>query len=166
MAALASGVMPAAETEVAELTEAPEAAEAATAPAVAASTSAPATASGEVVLDEAILRQLVELGGPEFAAELYQEFEQEAGDLLREAEPAVAASAFTELLPMLHQLKGTSATLGGVALAAQARRLEHDFKARKLDGGAAGFQLLQHYFAQFIAEYPRAVERAMQAPAS
>ena len=159
MAALATGAEPAA-SEAAETALVP-----ATAPAVAAPAAAPASA-GEAVLDEAILRQLVELGGPEFAAELYQEFEQEAGDLLREAEPAVAAGEFTELLPMLHQLKGTSATLGGVALAAQARRLEHDFKARQLDGGAAGFQLLQHYFAQLVAEYPRAVERAMQAPAS
>jgi PAS domain S-box-containing protein len=122
-------------------------------------------AAGEPILDDAILRQLVELGGPEFAADLYQEFEQEAGDLLRDAAPTAAAGNFRELLPMLHQLKGTAATLGGVTLAAQARHLEHQLKEGRMDEGAAGFQLLEHYFAQFVAEYPSAVERATNAPA-
>lgn len=116
-------------------------------------------------LDEAILRQLVELGGPEFTADLYQEFEQEVRDLLRDAAPVVAAAAFRDLLPMLHQLKGTAATLGGVALAAQARHLEHHFKEGRMEEGAAGFRVLEHYFAQFVAEYPGAVERATTAPA-
>jgi PAS domain S-box-containing protein len=121
--------------------------------------------SGEPVLDEAILRQLVELGGPEFTADLYQEFEAEAGDLLRDAAPAAASGNFRDLLPMLHQLKGTAATLGGIALAAHARELERQFKEGRTEGGVAGFQLLEHYFAQFVAEYPRAVERATNAPA-
>ncbi|HEX8329042.1 MAG TPA: PAS domain S-box protein [Hymenobacter sp.] len=121
--------------------------------------------ASEPTLDDAILRQLVELGGPEFTSDLYQEFEQEAGDLLRDAAPVAASANFKELLPMLHQLKGTAATLGGVALAAQARHLEHQFKGGRMEEGAAGFQLLEHYFAQFVAEYPGAVERATNASA-
>ncbi|WP_046243422.1 PAS domain S-box protein [Hymenobacter terrenus] len=117
-----------------------------------------------VTLDEAIVQQLVELGGPEFTAELYQEFEQEAGDLLREAAPVAAEANFRELLPMLHQLKGTAATLGGMALAAQARHLENQLKEGRMEEGAAGFQLLEHYFAKFVADYPGAVERATNAP--
>jgi CheY-like chemotaxis protein len=105
----------------AELTETP-AAPVETAAPTPAPAATPATVlelaaqqAQEPTLDDAILQQLIELGGPEFTAELYQEFEQEAGDLLREAAPAVAAGNFRELLPMLHQLKGTAATLGGVA---------------------------------------------------
>ncbi|WP_460503347.1 Hpt domain-containing protein, partial [Hymenobacter agri] len=119
-----------------------------------------AAAPAEPILDEAILHQLMELGGAEFTTDLYQEFEQEAGDLLRDAAPAVASGEFRELLPMLHQLKGTAATLGGVALAAQARHLERQFKEGRMEAGAAGFQVLEHYFAQFVAEYPAAVLRA------
>ncbi|MBJ6108068.1 PAS domain S-box protein [Hymenobacter sp. BT523] len=119
----------------------------------------------EPTLDETILRQLVELGGTEFTSDLYQEFEQEAGDLLRDAAPTAAEGNFRDLLPMLHQLKGTAATLGGVALAAQARYLEHQLKGGRMEEGAAGFQLLEHYFAQFVAEYPGAVERAISTPA-
>ncbi|MBF9236536.1 PAS domain S-box protein [Hymenobacter sp. BT683] len=119
--------------------------------------------AAEPTLDEAITRQLLDLGGAEFTTELYQEFEQEAGELLREAAPLAAAAQFKELLPMLHQLKGTAATLGGVALAAQARRLEQEFKADQVEKGDAGFQLLEHYFVQFVAEYPSAVERVANA---
>ena len=119
----------------------------------------------ELTFNEAIMRQLVELGGPEFTADLYQEFEQEAGDLLRDAAPIAAGGSFRELLPMLHQLKGTAATLGGVALAAQARHLEHQLKEGRTEEGVEGFQLLEHYFAQFVAEYPGAVERAINPPA-
>jgi HPt (histidine-containing phosphotransfer) domain-containing protein len=119
----------------------------------------------EPTLDHAILNQLIELGGAEFTTELYQEFEQEAGELLREAAPVVAAAHYQELLPMLHQLKGTAATLGGVALAAQARHLEHELKAGRTEEVAVGFQHLEHYFARFVAEYPSAVERATNAPA-
>ncbi|SFQ51352.1 PAS domain S-box protein [Hymenobacter arizonensis] len=130
----------------------------------AAATLAPAAGgANELTLDEAIVRQLLELGGAEFTTELYQEFEQEAGELLREAAPVVAAANFKELLPMLHQLKGTAATLGGVALAAQARHLEHELKHDRIEECAAGFQLLEHYFAQFVSEYPSAVERVASA---
>jgi HPt (histidine-containing phosphotransfer) domain-containing protein len=111
-----------------------------------------------------VLRQLVELGGAEFTAELYQEFEQEAGELLQAAAPQVAEGRFADLLPMLHQLKGTSATLGGAALAEQARHLEHEFKQGRTEAGAAGFQILQHYFAAFLSEYPRALGLATDAP--
>jgi PAS domain S-box-containing protein len=123
----------------------------------------PGVAPAEPVLDEAILQQLMELGGADFTTDLYQEFEQEAGDLLRDAAPAVASAEFRELLPMLHQLKGTSATLGGVALAAQARYLERQFKEGRMEAGAAGFRVLEHYFARFVAEYPAAVQRAAAA---
>ncbi|WP_426061707.1 PAS domain S-box protein [Hymenobacter sp. B1770] len=137
----------------------------ANAPAVpTAAASAPASGrASELTLDETIVRQLLELGGPEFTTELYQEFEQEAGELLRDAAPVAAATNFKELLPMLHQLKGTAATLGGVALAAQARHLEHELKHDRTEEGAAEFQLLEHYFAQFVSEYPSAVERVANA---
>ncbi|MFC7669817.1 hypothetical protein ACFQT0_22435 [Hymenobacter humi] len=52
-----------------------------------------------------------------------------------------------------------------MALAAQARHLEHEVKAGRTDEVAVGFQLLEHYFARFVAEYPSAVERATNASA-
>jgi len=126
------------------------------APALAIADASPA----QPTLDTAVLQQLVELGGPEFTADLYQEFEQEAGELLREGAQLVKAGEFRSLLPLLHQLKGTSATLGGTAIAAQARHLEHELKENRPEGTPEGFKLLEHYFAAFVAEYPLAVGAA------
>ena len=112
------------------------------------------------VLDLALVQQMLELGGSEFTAGLYQEFEAEARELLEAAAPAAAAADFAALLPMLHQLKGTAATLGVAALAGQARALEHELRAGRTDGAAAGFQALRHYFAHFAAEYPTLIDAA------
>ena len=105
------------------------------------------------VLDRALVRQMLELGGAEFTVGLYQEFEAEARELLAAAAPAVAAADFMALLPMLHQLKGTAGTLGVTAVAAQARALEHELQAGRTAGAAADFRALGHYFAHFAAEY-------------
>ena len=59
--------------------------------AAAAGVAAASEVAAEPTLDEAILLQLMELGGAEFTTDLYQEFEQEAGDLLRDAAPSVAS---------------------------------------------------------------------------
>ena len=111
-------------------------------------------------IDIEIVRQLMALGGSEFTVELYQEFEQEAGALLRDAAFLVSTNDFAALLPILHQLKGTSATVGGAALAAQARYLEHELKNDRTDDTAPGFQLLEYYFVKLVAEYPVATSKA------
>ena len=107
-----------------------------------------------------ILQQLRDLGGADFAAQLYEEFEHEAGQLLQQADEALSAADYPALLPLLHQLKGTSATLGLAALAEQARFLEQRLKHGHLDNAEASFKLLTHYFAQFRTGYPALVAPA------
>lgn len=100
----------------------------------------------------AVLQQLQELGGPEFAADLYREFEEEAGQLIAEAALLVEATNETNstaLLSPLHQLKGTAATVGAVALAAQAREIEIQLKLDPTADVKDNFLVLQHYFVVF-----------------
>ncbi len=124
-------------------------------------TAAPPVAGTQVpVLDLALVQQMHELGGVEFTTELYQEFEVEVRELLNAAAPAVAATDFMALLPMLHQLKGTAATLGVTVLAEQARALEHALRAGHSETAAADFRALVHYFAHFVAEYPTLIDTA------
>ena len=130
----------------------------ATAPAAPAAPVAPVAAAAALVLDVALVAQMRELGGAEFTAGLYQEFEDEAGALLAGGAAAVAAADFAALLPMLHQLKGTAATLGVAAVAAQARSLEHVLRAGRTETAVADFQALVRSFARFVAEYPALVE--------
>ncbi|SNR60341.1 PAS domain S-box-containing protein [Hymenobacter mucosus] len=105
-------------------------------------------------IDLAILEQLRQLGGGEFAAQLYQDFEQEAGQLLDEAAVLVNDGQYQQILPHLHQLKGTGFTLGINSLAECAKNLEHDLKNGRFEGITQDFQTLLRYFAQFAAEYP------------
>jgi CheY-like chemotaxis protein/HPt (histidine-containing phosphotransfer) domain-containing protein len=124
------------------------------APNTIAATPAPLT------LDTDVLNQLRQLGGFEFTADLYTDFEQEAGELLNQAAVCVAAANWEGLHPLMHQLKGTAATLGLTALSGQALRLEQLMKSSTISALPIEFKLLQHYFAQFKAVYPGVVMAA------
>ncbi|UOQ77626.1 PAS domain S-box protein [Hymenobacter sp. 5516J-16] len=111
-------------------------------------------------IDLEIVEQLRQLGGGEFAAELYQDFEQEAEQVLSEAAELVGAGQYEQILPHLHQLKGTGFTLGIQEMAECAKALEHELKNGRTENTPADFQRLLDYFAQFKAAYP-ALTRAL-----
>ena len=130
------------------------------APAPAVPVAAAAATDTLPALDGTVLQQLQELGGPEFAADLYREFEEEAGQLLADAVGLAGAPSETNgtaLLSPLHQLKGTAATVGAVAVAAQARVLEAQLKADPAADVESNFLVLRHYFAAFVAAYTHAL---------
>ncbi len=113
-----------------------------------------------LTLDVEVLTQLRQLGGLEFTADLYTDFEQEGGELINQAAAVVAAADWHSLHPLMHQLKGTAATLGLSAISGQALRIEQLLKSSTLGALPIEFKLLQHYFAQFKAVYPGVVMAA------
>jgi HPt (histidine-containing phosphotransfer) domain-containing protein len=133
-------------------------------PPAPAATNIIAATPSPVTLDTEVLNQLRQLGGHEFTADLYADFEQEAGELLTQAAACMSAANWEGLHPLMHQLKGTSATLGLVALAGQALRIEQLLKSSTTAALPIEFKLLQHYFAQFKAVYPSAVAAAESLP--
>ncbi|QNH63689.1 PAS domain S-box protein [Hymenobacter sediminicola] len=120
----------------------------------AATTSTTEGALPPLVIDAEVLEQLRQLGGGEFAAQLYQDFEMEAGQLLEEAETLVRSGQYEQILPHLHQLKGTGFTLGLTELAECAKLLEHELKLGHFGNIEQNFQNLLRYFAQFKILYP------------
>ncbi|OWP64208.1 PAS domain S-box protein [Hymenobacter amundsenii] len=121
-----------------------------------APTPAPAEAaatSSAAIIDLAILEQLRQLGGGEFAAQLYADFEQEADQVLSEAAKLVTEGQYAQILPHLHQLKGTSFTLGIREVAESAQALEHELKNERTHNTARDFQFLLGFFAQYRAVY-------------
>ena len=113
---------------------------------------APATAPA--IVDPEVLKQLLQLGGEEFTAELYGEFIEETTDLLSQINAHWQATEIEKLHPLLHQLKGTAGTLGLTKLATQALALEKALKQQQTQVLASGLPELNQIFALFIANYP------------
>ncbi|MBO3270434.1 PAS domain S-box protein [Hymenobacter defluvii] len=112
----------------------------------------------EGCIDTEVINQLRQLGGDDFAASLYSDFETEAEQLLTEAGNLVSAGRFEAILPHLHQLKGTGFTLGINRLAEGAKELEHDLKKGETTNVVQDFQRLLRYFAQFKAVYQQVTQ--------
>jgi PAS domain S-box-containing protein len=106
------------------------------------------------IVDPEVLKQLLQLGGEEFTAELYGEFIEETTDLLAQINAHWQATEIDKLHPLLHQLKGTAGTLGLTKLATQALALEKAIKQQQTQVLASGVPELNKLFALFIANYP------------
>ncbi|GGK79860.1 PAS domain S-box protein [Rufibacter glacialis] len=100
-----------------------------------------------------VLEQLKDLGGDEFALQLYIEFEEETSELLDEARREVAAQHYEGILSTLHQIKGTASTLGLDSVSTLAQTLEHDIKKGKFTFVDTTFSDLESSFTNFRANY-------------
>ena len=123
-------------------------------PAAPAVEIAPAPTPEPEIVDPEVLKQLLQLGGDEFTAELYGEFMTETTDLLAQINAGWQAADIEKLHPLLHQLKGTAGTLGLTKLAAQALALEKAIKHHHTQALADGLPELNQLFSQFVAHYP------------
>jgi CheY-like chemotaxis protein/HPt (histidine-containing phosphotransfer) domain-containing protein len=89
-----------------------------------------------------VVDQLRQIGGEEFTRQLYEEFEQEAAELLEDAKKELQAQQYQSILSTLHQLKGTGFTLGINQLAELAKQLEHDIKLEEFESVSENFEKL------------------------
>ncbi len=105
------------------------------------------------ILDPNVMAQLKELGGEDFAKQLYHEFEDEVSELLAAAKKEVDAEQYKEILSTLHQIKGTASTLGLNLITQVAKDLEHTIKAGDYEPVAAGFQKLLQHFKKYCQSY-------------
>jgi HPt (histidine-containing phosphotransfer) domain-containing protein len=99
-----------------------------------------------------VLAQLRQLGGHDFAADLYIEFTEETSGLLEQADLAWQSDDLPALHPLLHQLKGTAGTLGITALAEQALTLEQAIKHNKIHDLGTGLAELHRRFDYFVGQ--------------
>lgn len=105
------------------------------------------------IIDLTVYEQLKQIGGEDFAKQLYTDFEEEAAELLEEAKKELAVEHYKGILSTLHQLKGTGFTLGINPLAELAKQLEHDIKQDNFDGVAENFLKLQSQYENYKNTY-------------
>ena len=111
--------------------------------------------NSDIFIDETIIEQLRELGGADFAQQLYLEFEEETEPLLQEAEIEVAAKNYDNILGTLHQVKGTASTLGIYPVSDMAKKIEHDFRQKIYCNAEQDFALFLEHFKTFKKVYPK-----------
>ncbi len=103
-----------------------------------------------------VVRQLVEIGGAEFTAELFAEYIREAAPQLEQAALDLKAGRVGAVLAPVHQFKGASAQLGLTELAELARSLEQRSRAgRPAAELTADFRRLRALFTAFSEHYAR-----------
>ncbi|WP_242917063.1 PAS domain S-box protein [Pontibacter liquoris] len=110
-------------------------------------------ASEEAIIDPQVVAQLRQIGGDEFARQMYIDFEIEAAELLQEAKKELQAQQYNSILSTLHQLKGTGFTLGINLLAEIAKQLEHDIKQDRLEYVPQNFSKLLEQYEHYKKAY-------------
>ncbi|QFT83991.1 Sensory/regulatory protein RpfC [Halomonas sp. THAF12] len=110
-------------------------------PARPAPDAAPATA--EPILDEEVMAALRDSLDAEALTTLVARYRQDAADRLAALDVAFEAGEAERVQHLAHQLKGESATLGAVRVAALAARLEHAARDAALDGEDATLAALR-----------------------
>ncbi|WP_233507769.1 PAS domain S-box protein [Adhaeribacter pallidiroseus] len=104
-------------------------------------------------IDDEVVQQLIELGGKDFALQLFVDFEDEAGPLIEEAKKEVQSQQYDNILSTLHQMKGTGFTLGLNPLAEVVKKMEHDIKQKNVSNVDQDFELLEDHFTYYKQIY-------------
>ncbi len=107
----------------------------------------------QMIIDEQVVEQLKQIGGNDFTLQLYVEFEEEAAELLSEAQKELEAQHYKSILSTLHQLKGTGFTLGITPMAELAKQLEHDIKNDQLETVTDNFYKLVKQYETYKKSY-------------
>ncbi|QMU29739.1 PAS domain S-box protein [Adhaeribacter radiodurans] len=104
-------------------------------------------------IDTEIIDQLAQLGGKDFALQLFIDFEEEAEPLLEEAKKDVETKQYDNILSTLHQMKGTGFTLGLNPLAELVKKMEHDIRQGIYTEVDQDFKLLEKHFTYYKKNY-------------
>ena len=97
----------------------------------AAKPALPDVPPGKGVVDESILKDLIEIMGDEFV-ELLRVYLEDSPKAIEKLEAAAASGRTADLVPPAHSLKSTSANLGATLVSDMAKTLEHGARENSL----------------------------------
>ncbi len=106
----------------------------------------------EIIIDSDTYQQLKDQVGSDFVIELIDAYAVETADLLNRLQQALAGADAVVFGRLAHSIKTSSASLGALAFAQQARELERMGRANELAQAGAKVD-------QLTAAFPKVVSR-------
>lgn len=120
----------------------------------------PVSIPTEPMIDSEIVNQLREIGGQELVDSIFEEFINEATELVRGAIDAFALGDIPTVKSNLHTLKGSGGTIGAARLAAVAREAEGKLKLNDTRTLGEELQTLKAVFTHFLDTYKGGLKEA------
>ncbi len=105
----------------------------------------------EIIIDSDTYQQLKDQVGSDFVIELIDAYAVETADLLNRLQQALAGADAAAFRRLAHSIKTSSASLGALAFAQQARELEMMGKANELARAGAKVDKLTAAFPKVVS---------------
>ena len=105
------------------------------------------------IIDEEVMSQLIKYGGEETLYKVYEDFEKEASEQFVDLAKALKNENYTEILSILHTIKGNAGTLGISKMHESASKIESNFKTQQYVNAKEQIAGLKEQFATFKLNY-------------
>jgi CheY-like chemotaxis protein/HPt (histidine-containing phosphotransfer) domain-containing protein len=113
------------------------------------------TAQVPPIINPEIVNQLKKFGGVELLAGVFEDFENETGELLHELNIYLKNNDYNKILSNLHTLKGSAGTIGAERIANQARLSESKLKNKESLDLQTDLECLHQLFVEFQGDYKK-----------
>ena len=105
------------------------------------------------IIDEEVMSQLIKYGGKETLDKVYEDFEKEASQQFEDLMKALKNKNYTEILSILHTIKGNAGTLGIAKMHESASKIESNFKTQQYVNAKEQIAVLMEQFATYRLNY-------------
>ncbi len=105
------------------------------------------------IIDEEVMGQLIKFGGEETLHKIYEDFELEVLHQFDELMNALESKDYTEILSILHTIKGNAGTLGVTKMHESAAKIESNFKTQQYSNAEHQIDQLKEHFSIYRINY-------------
>lgn len=114
------------------------------------------------IIDEEVISQLIKYGGEETLYKIYEDFEEEVTQQFEDLTKALKNKNYTEILSILHTIKGNAGTLGITKMHELASKIESNFKTQQYVNAREQIVGLKEQFATYKLNYKNILNNIKQ----
>ena len=119
-------------------------------------------ANKNTIIDEVVISQLIKYGGEETLFKVYEDFEKEASQQFEDLMKALKSKDYTEILSILHTIKGNAGTLGISKMHESASKIESNFKTQQYTNAKEQIVGLKELFTAYRSNYKNILNNIKQ----